>query len=104
MGDLIEKLLRKLENGTAAELVSVVEASGSTPRGAGALLAVFADGDMIGTVGGGNVEFEATNLAKELAARGENALRHFRFVQGDVASLGLRRRCDAAFSVFVPGG
>ena len=39
MGDLIEKLLRKLENGTAAELVSVVEASGSTPRGAGALLA-----------------------------------------------------------------
>ena len=89
MDDLIEKLLQKLESGTAAELVSVVEASGSTPRGAGAMLAVFADGDMIGTVGGGNVEFEATNLARELVARGENALRHFRFVQGDAASLGM---------------
>ncbi|MDY5613493.1 XdhC family protein [Dysosmobacter sp.] len=89
MGDLIEKLLRKLENGTAVELVSVVEASGSTPRGAGALLAVFADGAATGTVGGGNVEFEATNLAKELVIQGGNALRHFRFVQGDAASLGM---------------
>ena len=89
MGDLIEKLLQKLENGTAVELVSVVEASGSTPRGAGALLAGFADGPAPGTVGGGNVEFEATNLANELVARGENALRYFRFVQGDAASLGM---------------
>ena len=89
MGDFIETILRKLEDGTGAELVSVVEASGSTPRGAGALLAVFGDGTATGTVGGGNVEFEATNLAKELVAREENALRHFRFVQGDAASLGM---------------
>ena len=89
MGDFIETILRKLENGTGAELVSVVEASGSTPRGAGALLAVFGDSTATGTVGGGNVEFEATNLARELVAQGENALRHFRFVQGDAASLGM---------------
>ena len=69
MGDFIETILRKLENGTGAELVSVVEASGSTPRGAGALLAVFGDGTATGTVGGGNVEFEATNLARELVAQ-----------------------------------
>ena len=89
MGDFIETILRKLENGTGAELVSVVEASGSTPRGAGALLAVFGDSTATGTVGGGNVEFEATNLARELVAQGENALRHFRFVQGDADSLGM---------------
>ena len=89
MGELIEQILHGLEKGTGVELVSVVEASGSTPRGAGALLAVFGDGSAIGTVGGGNVEFEATNLAKELVVRGENALRHFRFVQGDAASLGM---------------
>ena len=77
MGDLIEKLLQKLENGTAVELVSVVEASGSTPRGAGALLAVFADGTATGTVGGGNVEFEATKLAKELVARVKAVLRRY---------------------------
>ena len=89
MGDFIETILRKLEDGTGAELVSVVEASGSTPRGAGALLAVFGDGTATGTVGGGNVEFEATNLARELVTQEKNALRYFRFVQGDAASLGM---------------
>ena len=55
MGDFIETILRKLENGTGAELVSVVEASGSTPRGAGALLAVFGDSTATVTVGCGNL-------------------------------------------------
>lgn len=89
MREFIHAVVHSLEAGSHVELVSVVASSGSTPRGAGAMLAVFPDGTSLGTVGGGNVEYEATNLAKELLARGENALRHFRFVQGDVASLGM---------------
>ena len=89
MREFIRAVVHSLEAGSHVELVSVVASSGSTPRGAGAMLAVFPDGTSLGTVGGGNVEYEATNLAKELLARGENALRHFRFVQGDVASLGM---------------
>ena len=89
MRELIRTVVHALEHGRSVELVGVVEASGSTPRGAGAMLAVFPNGMPIGTVGGGNVEFEAINLAKELLARGENALRQFRFVQGDAASLGM---------------
>ena len=53
------------------------------------MMALFPNGTAIGTVGGGNVEFEATNLARELLAEGKNALRRFRFVQGDAASLGM---------------
>lgn len=89
MREFIRSVVHALETGQSVELVSVVESSGSTPRGAGAMLAVFSDGTTRGTVGGGNVEFEATNLAKELLPRGENALQYFRFVQGDVASLGM---------------
>ena len=89
MREFFRTVIHALEHGRDVELVGVVEASGSTPRGAGAMLALFPNGMPIGTVGGGNVEFEAVNLAKELLAEGKNALRRFRFVQGDAASLGM---------------
>ena len=79
------EVIRQLD----AELVTVLASAGSTPRGAGAVLAVFPDGTGIGTVGGGNVEYEAQKLASKLLETGENALRDFRFVQGDAASLGM---------------
>ena len=89
MREFLRTIVHALEHGRAVELVGVVEASGSTPRGAGAMLALFPNGTAIGTVGGGNVEFEVINLAKELLLEGKNALRRFRFVQGDAASLGM---------------
>lgn len=89
MREFIREVVHALEAAQSVELVSVLSSSGSTPRGAGALLAVFPDGTAAGTVGGGNVEFEAVQLAKALLQTGENALRSFRFVQGDAASLGM---------------
>jgi len=89
MRALLHPLVRALEQGQSAQLVTVLAASGSTPRGAGALLAVLADGSSAGTVGGGNVEFEAIRLAGDLLRTGENALRSFRFLPGDAANLGM---------------
>lgn len=37
-------------------LCSILKADGSSPRGAGAHMAVFSDGTALGTVGGGAVE------------------------------------------------
>lgn len=85
----LREVARALASGQAVELVSVIEADGSTPRGAGAMLAVFPGGRTLGTIGGGNVEYEAQKLARQLLERGGSALRHFRFVQGDAASLGM---------------
>ena len=89
MREFIRTIVHHLEAGESVELVSVLSASGSTPRGAGAMLAVFPDGTTCGTVGGGNVEYEATKRAGELLLQGENAVEDFRFVQGDAASLGM---------------
>ena len=89
MREFIRSVVHALEEGQRVELVTVLESHGSTPRGAGAMLAVFPDGSMTGTIGGGNVEYEAGKLAAELLKTGENALRSFRFVQGDAASLGM---------------
>lgn len=76
-------IVRALEAGGHVELVSLVRADGSTPRGPGAMLAVFPGGRMAGTIGGGNVEYEAAGLAEALLETGEPALRRFRFVQGE---------------------
>jgi xanthine dehydrogenase accessory factor len=51
----------------AAVLVSVDATQGSAPREAGAWMAVFA-GDVVGTIGGGHLEFQAIAQAREYLA------------------------------------
>ena len=65
MREFLREIVHALEAGTPVELVSVLAASGSTPRGAGAMMAVFPGGRSSGTIGGGNVEYEAQKLAAE---------------------------------------
>lgn len=89
MREFFREIVHALEAGQPVELVSVVEAEGSTPRGPGAMLAAFSDGRTVGTIGGGAVEYEAGRLAGELLAAGEDAQRRFRFVPGDAAGLGM---------------
>ena len=50
-------------------LVEVVATQGSAPRGPGAWMAVQAEG-LIGTIGGGHLEWEATRLARAWLAQG----------------------------------
>lgn len=105
MREFWRQMLHALEAGEPVELVSILSSSGSTPRGAGAMMAVFADGLSAGTVGGGNVEHEAQRLAAELLEKGAGAVREFRFAQGDAASLGMV--CGGGVTLhfqFLPGG
>ncbi len=51
-----------------AVLVTVHEARGSVPRGAGAWMAVF-DQEVVGTIGGGHLEWDAMRRARALLAR-----------------------------------
>ena len=82
MRGLIRSIIRGLETGQSAMLVTVTETEGSTPRGAGTMMAVLEDGGFAGTVGGGNVEFEALALCRELLRQRRDGQRTFRFVQG----------------------
>lgn len=65
---VVRALVSALEQGDAVELVVVTGTRGSSPRSAGAWLAVGAEGPLAGTVGGGTVEDiairEATDLLK----------------------------------------
>ena len=74
---LIDTLLERLAREPAV-LVSVESTQGSVPREAGAWMGVLADGSVIGTVGGGHLEFEAIDHARRaLAGEGLDATRRF---------------------------
>ena len=66
MKALFTSMLQALAQGEGVVLCSILASSGSTPRGAGAKMAVFADGHTEGTVGGGAVELESGKLAMEV--------------------------------------
>lgn len=83
MQKMFDALLRTLETGEPAVLATIVAAHGSTPRDPGTMMAVFPGGAMAGTIGGGNVEFEACRHAGQLLERRENDLRDYRFIQGE---------------------
>ncbi|HSN24680.1 MAG TPA: XdhC family protein [Kofleriaceae bacterium] len=63
--------LRALDAGRGVAIAAVTGASGSTPRHLGARMAVAADGEQWGTVGGGKIEQLCVEAAKQVAAGGE---------------------------------
>ena len=58
-------------------LVTVVEVEGSAPQAVGAKMIVFADGAIIGTIGGGKVEYQAIADAQEYIKRQRKGLREY---------------------------
>lgn len=89
MKKLTDKLIAAVENGEKAVLCTLMASSGSSPRGAGARMAVFEDGSAYGTVGGGQVEYIASKEALEVLKTGKTYLRHFGLSLDQVASIGM---------------
>lgn len=65
MKEVFECLERTLSAGEDAVLVTILESHGSTPRGAGARMAVTSRGRQAGTVGGGRLEYACEQTAME---------------------------------------
>ena len=72
--DVVNAALGALKAGKTCELVVVAGTAGSSPRGVGAWMAVFADGSQTGTIGGGKIELFALGEACELLAGGQSRL------------------------------
>lgn len=65
MKHLLLELSRAVASGEAGTLVTIVEKSGSTPRGVGTAMVVLSDGATVGTIGGGEMEYRARKHAME---------------------------------------
>ncbi len=66
--DLLRRCAELAESATPFVLVTLVEATGSTPQDTGAKMIVTADGLAAGTVGGGRVEAKAIDEAQAMIA------------------------------------
>ena len=61
--EIFQKLAELKDQGIAACLATIVETSGSTPRGVGAKMIICADGTTYGSVGGGCGESQVKSTA-----------------------------------------
>lgn len=96
-GDIYQEVVRIRDKGEEAALVTVVSASGSTPREEGAKMLVRPDGSILGTIGGGSVEARIISEAIEIIHRGRPQLLRYRLKEGE--ELGMI--CGGDIEVFV---
>jgi xanthine dehydrogenase accessory factor len=74
---LLQAAGNRLAQGERVALTTVVATRGSTPQKAGARMVICADGQMIGTIGGGCIEAEVWSEARQMLRGGESGLREF---------------------------
>lgn len=105
MKTLLQTMKTKLEAGEALVLATVVGSTGSTPRGAGARMAVGQEGRLCGTIGGGAIEYRCLDLARTVLAEGVSREEAFVLSQQDLQKLGMI--CGGSAQVFlqyIPAG
>lgn len=77
MQGLFRSLGELLSEKTSCVLAIVAASEGSTPRGPGAMMLVTAAGRHWGSIGGGIIEYQAIERAKELLDCGQTEVMHF---------------------------
>lgn len=98
MIELLNTMLSRLDAGEPAVLCSILADSGSSPRGAGAKMAVLKDGTTCGTIGGGAVELLAAKQALDALERGTSSLCAFDLSPNQVNDIGMI--CGGAVTVY----
>ena len=89
MKRIFQKVEAALLRGEDVVLCSILASSGSAPRGAGAKMAVFADGTTIGPVGGGAVEQHTQRLAMQVHESKQPVSHGFRLAPNQVNDIGM---------------
>src|ERR1700746_2781090 len=97
--DIYEEVGRLRRLGQKSTLATIVQVNGSIPSYESAKLLVREDGSMIGTIGGGCVEAEVWNAAREVMERERSRPLHFSLGQDAAYDNGLI--CGGQLDVFV---
>jgi xanthine dehydrogenase accessory factor len=97
--DVFEELVRLRALGQKCALATIVEVNGSIPSFQTARLLVREDGSLVGTIGGGCVEAEVWNAAREVMQTGKP--RNMSFTLGQDAAYDNGLICGGQLEVFV---
>jgi xanthine dehydrogenase accessory factor len=99
MDDVLAEVLRWHADGRPFALATVVNTFRSAPRPPGAVMAVSAAGEAVGSVSGGCVEGAVYELAQEVMASGRPALETYGVSDESAFAVGLT--CGGVLDVFV---
>ena len=89
MRTILSRALAELNAHQSVVLVTIVAEQGSAPRGPGSQMLVGADGQLTGTIGGGQVERQSELLALSLLKERRSQMQHFALTQAGADSLGM---------------
>lgn len=91
-------LLQVYDNGTPAALATVTHTQGSMPRHAGSKMLVYADGGIVGTVGGGAMENKVIQAAQQAIASGKASSETYTLNNLDDGDPGI---CGGTATIFI---
>jgi len=97
--DVYDELIRLRQLGQKCALATIVQVKGSIPSYESAKLLVREDGSMFGTIGGGCVEAEVWNIAREVIST--ERPRHLNFNLGQDAAYDNGLICGGQLEIFV---
>jgi xanthine dehydrogenase accessory factor len=97
--DLYEEIIRIRRSGQKCALATIVQVNGSIPSYESAKMLVREDGSIAGTIGGGCVEAEVWNVAREVMETEKP--RHLHFSLGQDAAYDSGLICGGQLDIFV---
>lgn len=83
----LEACLARLQNGESLAIATILTKNGSAPRGPGAKMAVFSDGRISGTIGGGKLEELAMKAGLEVIREKRARKEYFCLTRDDYKSI-----------------
>jgi len=89
MEEIYVEIVKALEKKERMALATLITRVGSAPRAAGAKYLVKGDGTSLGSIGGGCVEAEVWQGAREVIEKGEGGVLHFKLTAEQLAEGGL---------------
>lgn len=85
---ILKEVYNQVKNGYKVAFATITKTIGSTPGKMGATIAVFQNGNVLGTVGGGMIEHNIINKCIECLKRGEDY--NFEYTLNDKGNLGMQ--------------
>jgi len=98
MKEVFEAITQSLQAGQSIAVLTIVRASGSTPRHSSSNMLVRADGSFLGTIGGGTMERQAIRDAHAAIADRKPRLVDYNLNDRTPGSVGL---CGGSEQIFI---
>ena len=99
MKKLMMTVSQWLNQGKNVVLATIISDSGSAPRGAGARMAIIDDGSLIGTIGGGAIEYKVQQMAAEALKDKKSRIKSFILSHNEKEDLGMV--CGGNVTVYI---